>query len=78
MKSMTASSGPSADLLNKFYINGKCVAEAYSWIATNGCQDTDNNAFSIFLKQGDKIYFSMIAYVNAAGREGKAYCYPMF
>ena len=43
-----------------------------------GAQGVDENCFSVFLSQGDKIYFQATSYQNVAGRNVEAYCYPMF
>ena len=70
-------SASKADITNNFYINGQKVTGAYSW-ASGSYRDTDCNAFSIFLKEGDKIYFNMQGVNNAQQRTSSAFCYPMF
>lgn len=61
MSSVITGAGVSANLDVTFNVNGGGIARATSWTYQNSIVDKDSNAFSIYLKQGDKIYFSVTA-----------------
>lgn len=61
-----------------FFINSRDVSAANAW-ASGGFCNIGDNAFSIFLKQGDKIHFETNGTDSLSlGRIVTAYCYPMF
>lgn len=73
-----ASSGFSSTYLY-FHLNGVALAQALCTASGGLAQTYDDNTFSVFLSQGDKIYFSSNAGSSAAkGRSASAVCYPMF
>ncbi len=64
----------------EFKLNDITIAKVKAKIRTSGYWEgnEDNNSFSIFLNEGDKIYFSVVTDNATSVREIKAYCYPMF
>ena len=72
------SSSASADTSICFLVNGTILGEVKCW--TYGSYlDINTDAFSIYLKEGDNIYFTARATGTAADyRNVYGYCYPMF
>lgn len=62
-----------------FYLNGTALTTSSSTGASGLVQTLSNNTFTVFLSQGDKIYFSSTGGSSAAkSRNATAICYPMF
>lgn len=60
-----------------FYLNGVCIAGDMA--STSSSQAMSSNSFTVFLNQGDKIYFSSTGGSSAPySRGASASCYPMF
>lgn len=67
-----------ADVLVNFNINGTEIAHCFSWASKSNASG-EYNSFSIYLAEGDKIYFSArAAGSTATSRKVQAWCYPMF
>jgi len=76
--SMIQGKTSAADLHIRFYINGAQFAALQSWVSGTGNENNSDN-FSIYLKQGDKIFFGAQAAGTAAtSRNVYGILYPMF
>jgi len=69
----------SSDTFMYFYIKGNVATYARAW-ASGGYADIDTDSFSIYLEQGDNIYFAAQANgtTAASSRDAIGYIYPMF
>lgn len=76
--SVVASSSNSTDTSTYFYLNNEKLYSLYSWAKGSGYADANRDIFSIFLSEGDKIYFSSRASGTAQTRKTIVTVYPMF
>lgn len=77
LESVVQSSGTS-DVWLEFYVNEKIMGKCTSWTNKEAIERNDN-CFSMYLKENDKIYFSSYSNGSVASlRDVAAHIYPMF
>lgn len=77
MESFCQSSKP-ADLQVFCYLNSTEILRTWSYTDGSDHWASDNNSSTIYLKQGDKIYFKATGTGPAGDRYADCYIYPMF
>ena len=76
--SLEASSTSSVDLTAALYLNGTAIMQVRLWTDSNGT-DRGAESDSIYLRNGDKIYFGATANgANASRRDISGIVHPMF
>ncbi len=75
---VTASNNANANIILRFYYNGLALTRARC-SSYNNVKSDDSNAFSIYLKENDTVYFSMVNSTGTSTTRGASACIiPMF